>query len=434
MMALTDIESGRIETGISRLIEASKINNIYAQYYLAVCYEKGLGSNKDANKAFMLYRKAAERGLPEAMIKLAECYDNGIGVQINYTRASEWTKRYYMKGGKINLPDIEKLYAEGKQKSEHLYAEEQTEIDNIDNDVPISKENKGVKKPSITVNINNPTNASTITAEYGDSVRLSEIDQFIPYVNISNPNLFALIIANENYQEAVKVDNALNDGDIVAKYFELTLGIPKEHIHLIKDATLNNIKKELKLMTEISEAFNGDASILVYYAGHGIPDEKTKDPYIIPVDGYCADMSTCVSLKDFYEQLGNSKFKKSIVFIDACFSGATRGNGNLTAARGISLKPKKTFPVGNMVIFTSSSGDETSFSYKAENHGMFTFYLLKALKENKGNISLGDLVKVVTDNVIKESLVINGKRQTPTVIPSDNVLELWSEWTLQNLK
>jgi hypothetical protein len=46
-------------------------------------------------------------------------------------------------------------------------------------------------------------------------------------------------------------------------------------------------------------------------------------------------------------------------------------------------------------------------------HGMFTYYLLKKLKDTKGDITFGELADYVTNEVMKQSVVTNGKMQTP---------------------
>lgn len=117
--------------------------------------------------------------------------------------------------------------------------------------------------------------------------------------------------------------------------------------------------------------------------------------------------------------------------MDACFSGSQRGDGMLVAARGVAIKAKKTNPVGNMVVFSAAQGDETAYPYKEQKHGMFTYYLLKKLQETKGDVTLGELSDYITSEVKKQSIVLNGKMQTPTVIPSAQAGETWKEWKLR---
>ena len=83
-----------------------------------------------------------------------------------------------------------------------------------------------------------------------------------------------------------------------------------------------------------------------------------------------------------------------------------------------------------MVVLSAAQGDETAYPYKEKGHGIFTYYLLKKLQETKGNITFGQLADYVTLQVKKQSVVINGKIQTPTVSPSTSATD-WKEWKLR---
>jgi hypothetical protein len=80
-----------------------------------------------------------------------------------------------------------------------------------------------------------------------------------------------------------------------------------------------------------------------------------------------------------------------------------------------------------MVVFSAAQGDETAYPYKDKGHGLFTYYLLKKLKETKGNVSLEELSSYITEKVSRESIVSNGKSQTPTVMTSDNLKTTWAK-------
>ena len=97
----------------------------------------------------------------------------------------------------------------------------------------------------------------------------------------------------------------------------------------------------------------------------------------------------------------------------------------MASARGVALKQKEINPNGNMIVFSAASGDETAYPFPEMEHGLFTYFLLKKLKQTKGNVSLGDLQQYITDNVAKESIVSNGRLQTPTVSASPVLGDKW---------
>ncbi len=57
------------------------------------------------------------------------------------------------------------------------------------------------------------------------------------------------------------------------------------------------------------------------------------------------------------------------------------GDAGLLAARSIKVRPKQNVVNGNLVVFSASSGEQSALPYENEQHGMFTFYLLKKIKE-----------------------------------------------------
>ncbi len=253
----------------------------------------------------------------------------------------------------------------------------------------------------------------------------SDVDEDIPILNQDNTETFAVIIANENYQKVAKVNCAHNDGRAFRRYCENVLGIPGENIHYLEDATLGRMTAELNWATRVATAYEGESKLIIYYAGHGIPNEKDGAGYLLPVDVAGNDISAAYSLNTLYETLGQLNAKSVILFMDACFSGTVRGDGMLVSARGVAIKAKTEAPKGKMIVFSAAQGDETAYPYAEKGHGLFTYYLLKKLKETKGNVSLGMLGDYIRKEVVRKAAVVNNKSQTPVVTHSQNLGDSW---------
>ena len=255
----------------------------------------------------------------------------------------------------------------------------------------------------------------------------SDVDKDIPQNRNKDANRLALIIANEHYHATADVASAINDGEAMAEYCKLTLGMPDNNVELLTDATLGRTLGAIISLKDKVNALGGEADVLVYYAGHGLPDERTKDAYILPVDGTPTSNATCLSLGKLYDELSNMKAKTVTVLLDACFSGAQRKGGGemISDARSVVIKPKESAPKGNMLVLSAASGNETALPYAEKNHGLFTYYILKHLQTTKGNTTLKELSDYVISNVKKQSVFINSKLQTPTVTTSGNMGELW---------
>lgn len=268
-------------------------------------------------------------------------------------------------------------------------------------------------------------------SEVNVSVGKSDVDVNIPANPASNRRTFAVIVANENYQQESSVPFAHRDGEVFKEYCVKTLGIPKDNVHFVQDATLNNLRRELAWLKKIGEAWQGEARFIFYYTGHGIPDDRTHDSYLLPVDGYGADVSTGYGLNTLYQELAASSAQLVSVFLDACFSGSqrTQKSGVVLASkqgeRGVTVRAKAGVLQGNMFVLSAATSDETALPYDEKGHGMFTYFLLKKLQATQGNATLGELSDYVGENVRKTSVVYNFKGQNPMHAVSGNLQENW---------
>jgi len=265
----------------------------------------------------------------------------------------------------------------------------------------------------------------------------SDVDNDIPDLGLNNQNRFALIIGNEDYasqqtelKSEINVDFARNDASAFEEYATKILGIPKENITLLLDATTGKMKQSLDKLSLLAKNSYGNAEIFFYYAGHGLPDDITKEPYLVPVDVSGNNISNGIRLMDVYSKLTEYPCKRITVFLDACFSGGARSQG-LIAARGVKIRPKTSVLKGNLVVFSASSEEQSSLGYKDKEHGFFTYFLLQKLKETKGKISYLELSDYLTRQVGLKSVSINDKEQNPQTNVSPDVIEIWQTWKFE---
>lgn len=259
----------------------------------------------------------------------------------------------------------------------------------------------------------------------------SDVDENIPLTKKAANSTLALIIANENYKNVAKVPSAFADGLTFSEYCKRTLGIPERNIAFCTDASLAEIYDAMENLRQRAGVLGAGADIIVYYAGHGLPDEKTKEAYLLASDSNPMNSRTWYKLSDFYQTLSELNAQSVMVFLDACFSGAERSEHDgatilgHTGARGAVIKTQQAAPRGNMFVLTAASGNETALPYTEKNHGLFTYFLLKKLQESKGNVTLKDLSDYVIDEVKKHSTFVNHKPQTPTVVTAGRMSDMW---------
>ena len=426
-------------------------------------------------EAFDYYYRAVQQSYSPAYIELAYCYQYGIGTIVNLTEAKrlyelavsedndlnayiglalceakeehyEKAREYLQKGIEADLPyayySMAWLYAEGDGVNQD-FKEAHRLIDIYIGKTPTDSggvESKGQfylmegksdkaqeiwnKLVEIDPNFLQSNSAFALAMMNG-------IDNNIPESSLKSDKTFVLVIANEDYKRVAPVPFAKNDGSIFAEYCKKTLGVPEKNVYLVENATLGDIKYHINLIKKIAEAFDGEARIIFYYAGHGIPDEAQRTSYLLPVDGYGNDATSGYSLENLYTELASIPAKSTMVFMDACFSGAQRDGSMIVEARGVAIKPKEDMPTGKLIVFSAAQGDETAYPYAEKKHGMFTYYLLKKLQDTKGDTTLGELMNYVTKEVKQQSVLQNKKSQTPKVTPSQSVADTWQNMKLK---
>ncbi|MBK9285420.1 MAG: caspase family protein [Sphingobacteriaceae bacterium] len=261
---------------------------------------------------------------------------------------------------------------------------------------------------------------------------VSDVDVEIPITGKSNEKTFALIIGNEKYLNETQVEFALNDALIFNSYLEKTMGIPAKNIRLLKNATYGQMLDGIKWLSDVAKAFDQDAKFIVYYAGHGLPDEQSKQSFILPTDGNAENILTAINLSDYLNSIQKATEQPIFVFIDACFSGNARSEGAdmLVQARGVKIKPKGLAVFGKTVLFSASTGDETAFPFSEKKHGMFTYFLLKKIKESKGEFRIGELSDYIQTNVSQQSILINKKSQSPQTLVGKDIIDNWKDMGL----
>lgn len=455
-----------------------------ASGWLGYMYLNGIGTQANKELAFKLTKFAAEKDIPMSIYSIGSLYEYGFGTTINTKEAIKWYQKAYEKGATQVSSNLclanykENNYVEAKKWAEiaitkdkdafvgyrilallNMYGfgvpqnkskafefiakaidgakqtgepmpntlDAEGELFLADNNISKAREiYNAILKDTPDFYAQTETKLSKFMKEHkGDDVDIN-----IPIANNMSNLTFAVIISNEKYQMEKPVQYAENDGKIFTEYCKKTLGLPEKNVHFITNATLNNIKHEIKWLQDVIAVYNGDAKVIFYYAGHGIPDEQNKSAYLLPIDGYGSDVTTGYALEDLYKALGNLPSKSVTVFLDACFSGAKRDGDMLASARGVAIKVKQNNPTGNIVVFTAAQGDETAYPYKEEGHGLFTYYLLKKLQETKGDVTLGELGDYVKTQVERQSIVTNGKLQSPAILSANSIGNSWKEWKL----
>jgi hypothetical protein len=148
----------------------------------------------------------------------------------------------------------------------------------------------------------------------------------------------SLVIGNDNYQTIGRLKNPVSDAALIEGKLR-QIGFEVDRVSDANKATLSRAIRDFG--RKIAGAGPG-ATVLVYYAGHGMQDDKQTN-YIIPVDADLqvqADLATeAVSLDTVTKMLEQSNVKVGIVVLDACRDNPLP-NKTRSAKRGLAVEER----------------------------------------------------------------------------------------------
>ena len=257
---------------------------------------------------------------------------------------------------------------------------------------------------------------------------LSDIDKNIPVASGTNPNAIAVVIGNSNYSNTKSVAYAISDAQSMKNYLINVLGFKEGNILFKENATLGDFNtlfgtkenQKGRLANTIKENIS---DVFIFYAGHGAPGLKDNKGYFVPVEcnpNYVENSG--YSLDVFYQNLAQLKVKSLAIVLDACFSGANVFD-KISPLTIKVIDPVLTMK--NAVVIASSSGTEVSTWYDEKQHGMFTYFFLKAIQDKEhsdknkdGVLTYQELYEYVSDRnegVPYQAARIHGIEQHPTI-------------------
>lgn len=250
---------------------------------------------------------------------------------------------------------------------------------------------------------------------------VSDVDRIAPLATRKRQHDYAIVIGVEEYRQHLPpADFARHDAETVTEYLTKIMGFPEENVvTLVNDrAAKSDFEKyfEKWLYNNVEK----DSTVFVYYSGHGAPNPQNGDAYLVPYDGDPAFIDqTGYSLKRLYAALSKLKSKNVIVTLDSCFSGS--GGKSVIAAGSRSLVRKEKVQTGNLAVLTASEDSQTSSTYDEKGHGLFTYFLLKKIKETadtnpRAGLRLEELYHYIKPQVEKTARKLKNNEQTPQLV------------------
>ena len=166
----------------------------------------------------------------------------------------------------------------------------------------------------------------------------------------------------------------------------------ENHLRLLHDtgATRSEILKGLEWL-KVQTANDPEATVIVYYSGHGWLDQSTGQYYLIQHDIEPFDIpSSALSGQEFTDALYQIKSKRLLVLIDCCHAeGMAKtkdGNINIKLPQSLmqTVPPKSVLDSlkqgEGRAIFTSCRGQQLSWILTDGSLSIYTYHFIEALK------------------------------------------------------
>jgi uncharacterized caspase-like protein/tetratricopeptide (TPR) repeat protein len=264
----------------------------------------------------------------------------------------------------------------------------------------------------------------------------------------SNPNQWALLIGVGDYSgNTVDLKYPGADARSIKDLLISSAGFAENHVRLLTDdgagearATKQNIFGAIDQY--LAPRVQPGHEIIIFLAGHGIVDGvgAQAKSYFLPVDTDIQSKETvartAIDMEELISKLSALKASQFTLFYDACREDPSPGRGfkgnPLTdvTARILTMAPTRiqqprTEPATSVVFYACQIG-ERAFESQQLQHGVFTYYILRGLREladrPDGRVEAGRLAGYLSENVRKWSLEAKnpfGQNQNPTMVASE---------------
>ena len=236
------------------------------------------------------------------------------------------------------------------------------------------------------------------------------------------PHTVMVVVGIDQYENAPRASFAERDAAVFATFARTALGISDDNLKVLTGRNARRLDWERALTTWLpSRLHAGNGTVLVYFAGHGIPNDDGTRLYLMPYDGDREVLDQSAMGRDtLIERLQAAGASHVTLILDTCFAGLNRDGDSLTAdARPIAIVPKAAKAGENVTILSAAQGTQLSLALKAAGHGLYSYMLLKGLEgaadsNNDHRITAQELHAYAADQVNRQATQM-GHKQNPVL-------------------
>ncbi|MDD5657734.1 MAG: caspase family protein [Elusimicrobia bacterium] len=188
-----------------------------------------------------------------------------------------------------------------------------------------------------------------------------------------------MVVGIGKYSDLPEARFAQRDAEAVKEHL-IAAGFPSRNVIQLFGEKAGRSSMEKFVETWLPRNVKEDSRVFFYFSGHGAPDPKTGEAYLIPWDGDPAFIeNTGYPVRRLYEKLSALKAKEVVVAMDSCFSGAGGRSVLAKGARPLVMKVDAAAAPRNLTVFAAVSGEQITSTLEDQGHGTFTYHFLKGL-------------------------------------------------------
>ncbi|HKT36170.1 MAG TPA: caspase family protein [Nitrospira sp.] len=281
------------------------------------------------------------------------------------------------------------------------------------------------QKAELYVNVIDPSTAAPPAQALALSiqptgVKADDVDQ-VPAMPIGfkRPHTYLVSIGVGAYrdQQLSVRKYAASDAELLTSYFQSLGGLPASNVRLLQDWKALRPDIDEALLDWLPGHMSKEAVVIVYFAGLATV-APNGDVFLVPYDGSLATSSRSYPLKDLEAALNRLKAKQTLFVFD----GMVARLGPGTDGRSKSVVPQWNPAGSSTVHLIATNGVGRVVEDENHRHGLFTYYLLRALRgesdvNRDGEVTLGEAIAYLNQKVLWASKTQHGQEQRPAVVP-----------------
>ena len=250
-------------------------------------------------------------------------------------------------------------------------------------------------------------------------IKADDVDH-IPAVatGFRQPHTYLISIGIGSYrdQQVPSRKFASLDAEMVSNYFQSLGGLPASNVRLLQGWKALRPDIDEALLDWLPPHMNKDAVVIVYFAGLALVS-STGETFLVPYDGTTRTTARSYPLKDLEAALSRLQAKQTVFLFDGIVSRMGPDSRTKTAL-------PQWNPTGSSTLHViGTSGIGRGLEDHQHRHGLFTYFLLRALRgeadtNRDGDVTLGETVTYLSQKVPWASKTHMNQEQRPLVAPT----------------